>query len=578
MRRTTDEPCTPSSRPAPAPLPERNRNAARQQSRHRLAHPQAEPRIQRSDHLGRRRRPDQPGRRQRRRRAERPPLAALDLQPGQLEPLHRHHRPQPARSSRPRRRSAPWCWSTAAATSRRSPGDFIVDVNTIPTDLIERVDIVTGGNSAIYGSDAIAGVVNFILRRDFDGIRIRGQGGISQQGDRGIEFVSLTAGRNFFDDRANIAINLEYVNAEPLYFIDRPQLTGAFDGRCQFNARRVHRRRAGRPATAFPTDRSSAASATPPSPTAARSAPASRRGDLPEPRRSSTSRRQCRARRPRCLNPGTPLGQPRIFRFDRPAACSRTSRRSISVRSARATSSAARTAWCRRDAARHRPDRAGPRPLLRQPPRPLRHLGRLPAVLRGQVRPPRRPAGRASRASSRRASRPSSATAAAFAATIRSSRAQTWPRCRRSAAAPAAGLTGTSPLAGSTSISAAVASWSSATPGASSRGIQGDFNDDWNYEIAFNYGHVDIHQDELNDLRIFDIDPTAILATAFLLAIDAVRNGAGQIVCRVNTDADPATTGRTAFRSTCSAPAGRAQAALDFVNTTSFVDSRGERV
>src|SRR5690349_10670299 len=44
------------------------------------------------------------------------------------------------------------------------------DVNTIPTDLIERVDVVTGGNSAIYGSDAIAGVVNFVLRRDFQGV------------------------------------------------------------------------------------------------------------------------------------------------------------------------------------------------------------------------------------------------------------------------------------------------------------------------------------------------------------------------------------------------------------------------
>ena len=43
------------------------------------------------------------------------------------------------------------------------------DINTIPNDLIDRVDIVTGGNSAVYGSDAIAGVVNFILKRDFDG-------------------------------------------------------------------------------------------------------------------------------------------------------------------------------------------------------------------------------------------------------------------------------------------------------------------------------------------------------------------------------------------------------------------------
>src|SRR3954469_11540727 len=61
-----------------------------------------------------------------------------------------------------------------------APGQFIVDVNTIPQDLVERIDIVTGGESAVYGSDAIAGVVNFVLKRNFDGIRVRGQGGISE--------------------------------------------------------------------------------------------------------------------------------------------------------------------------------------------------------------------------------------------------------------------------------------------------------------------------------------------------------------------------------------------------------------
>ena len=50
------------------------------------------------------------------------------------------------------------------------PGAATVDVSTIPVDLIERVDIVTGGNSSVYGSDAIAGVVNFVLKRDFEGL------------------------------------------------------------------------------------------------------------------------------------------------------------------------------------------------------------------------------------------------------------------------------------------------------------------------------------------------------------------------------------------------------------------------
>jgi len=103
-----------------------------------------------------------------------------------------------------------------------SVGDFIVDVDNIPQDLLERVDIVTGGESAVYGSDAIAGVVNFITKRNFDGFRIRGQAGISSRGDRPVDFISATMGRNFFDDRANVALNLEYTHAGELFFRDRP--------------------------------------------------------------------------------------------------------------------------------------------------------------------------------------------------------------------------------------------------------------------------------------------------------------------------------------------------------------------
>ncbi len=115
-----------------------------------------------------------------------------------------------------------------------SPGDYLVDVNTIPVDLLERVDIVTGGNSAIYGSDAVAGVVNFILKRDFDGISIKGQGAVSSRGDRGSYFVSGTWGKNFADGRGNLAISGEFARAEPMYFRDRDYLTGAQSGRCQF--------------------------------------------------------------------------------------------------------------------------------------------------------------------------------------------------------------------------------------------------------------------------------------------------------------------------------------------------------
>jgi outer membrane receptor protein involved in Fe transport len=120
-----------------------------------------------------------------------------------------------------------------------SPGTSSFDVNTIPIDLVERIDIVTGGNSAIYGSDAVAGVVNFIMRKDYDGIALRGQGGISSRGDRGTYFLSAIAGTNFADGRGNIAGSAEYTRQQPLYFRQRDALTGAFSGRCQFNLSEV---------------------------------------------------------------------------------------------------------------------------------------------------------------------------------------------------------------------------------------------------------------------------------------------------------------------------------------------------
>ena len=97
-----------------------------------------------------------------------------------------------------------------------------VDVNTIPADLIERVDVVTGGNSAIYGSDAIAGVVNFILKRDYDGIQIRGQNGISKYGDAGSYTVAGMIGTNFSDNRGNVVLHGEIAHADIYFADDRP--------------------------------------------------------------------------------------------------------------------------------------------------------------------------------------------------------------------------------------------------------------------------------------------------------------------------------------------------------------------
>jgi outer membrane receptor protein involved in Fe transport len=91
-----------------------------------------------------------------------------------------------------------------------SPGSAAVDTNTIPTDLIESVDILTGGASAIYGADGVSGVVNFILKKDFDGLRLRGQLGLSQRGDAATRFGAVTYGKNFADGRGNITLAYEF--------------------------------------------------------------------------------------------------------------------------------------------------------------------------------------------------------------------------------------------------------------------------------------------------------------------------------------------------------------------------------
>ncbi|WP_225421469.1 TonB-dependent receptor domain-containing protein [Sphingomonas parva] len=108
-----------------------------------------------------------------------------------------------------------------------TPGSYEVDTNTIPTDLVERVDVVTGANSAVYGSDAVAGVVNFVLKRNYEGLSLRGQGGTSSYGDRGTYFISGIAGKNFFDDRLNVAVAGEYAKTNAVYFSDRAYLGAA---------------------------------------------------------------------------------------------------------------------------------------------------------------------------------------------------------------------------------------------------------------------------------------------------------------------------------------------------------------
>lgn len=97
-----------------------------------------------------------------------------------------------------------------------------VDVNVIPNALISRVDVVTGGASAAYGSDALSGVVNFVLDRDFTGIKGSVEGGVTTYGDSRNYAVSLTGGTPFAGGRGHILISGEHAYSEGVRGNPRP--------------------------------------------------------------------------------------------------------------------------------------------------------------------------------------------------------------------------------------------------------------------------------------------------------------------------------------------------------------------
>ncbi|MGZ8360458.1 MAG: TonB-dependent receptor domain-containing protein [Allosphingosinicella sp.] len=97
-----------------------------------------------------------------------------------------------------------------------------VDFNVLPTLLVDRVETVAVGGAPIYGSDAIAGTVNVILKRDFEGLRLDGNYGISQRGDARDYRVRAAFGTNFADDRGNFVVSAEYNQVQGLAFVGRP--------------------------------------------------------------------------------------------------------------------------------------------------------------------------------------------------------------------------------------------------------------------------------------------------------------------------------------------------------------------
>lgn len=444
-----------------------------------------------------------------------------------------------------------------------SPGDYLVDVNTIPTDLIERVDVVTGGNSAIYGSDAVAGVVNFVLKRDFDGIRLRAQGGISDEGDRGTYFTSGIFGKNFAEGRGNVTFAAEYAKANPLYFNQRDELTGAFSGRCQYN---LAENTVGEPggSDGVPDNRffcgvrnnnisnggllSAVASAASCAPTSTALTAAQRAA--------------------RCL----PNGQPRTFVFDpsgnlvenvfpvdgdfRPFG----SGNSIGGQGSTLRDTGQLAAGLQRYTA-NLLARFEIAPALRPfVEAKYVHVDAIqegqPSFVQGSF------AGFFGGGRGIRCDNP-------FLTAQNLAQLQTIGRCAGGAASAEilplsrfnVDLGGRGELHDRDTYRVVA-------------GIEGDFNDDWRYEVAFNYGRLETKLRSLNNLLLFDINGNE---TGFLTATDVVRNAQGQIVCRINADANTANDDPSCVPLNLLGEGRADQAALDYVNTTAIRMERAEQ-
>lgn len=91
----------------------------------------------------------------------------------------------------------------------------VIDINTLPTILIGGTEIISGGASAVYGSDAISGVVNFKLRQ-IDGVEISGQNTLTSRGDGGIREVSVGAGTRFADGRGQVTVGASYTDRDAI--------------------------------------------------------------------------------------------------------------------------------------------------------------------------------------------------------------------------------------------------------------------------------------------------------------------------------------------------------------------------
>lgn len=103
--------------------------------------------------------------------------------------------------------------------------DGSVDLNILPEALIENIEVITGGASTTYGSDATAGVVNFRLKRNFKGLELNGQTGVSTYGDGNSYRLTGTIGSKFADDRGSAVLSVDYTKRDRALQLGRDYFT-----------------------------------------------------------------------------------------------------------------------------------------------------------------------------------------------------------------------------------------------------------------------------------------------------------------------------------------------------------------
>lgn len=111
---------------------------------------------------------------------------------------------------------------TPPGTFGGAPAGQEVDLNTIPTILIDHIEVLSVGGAPIYGADAIAGTVNIILKDKFEGVQLEGQYGISRYGDGRSWAGRGLFGTNFADGRGNVTVAIEYTTQDGLTYLNRP--------------------------------------------------------------------------------------------------------------------------------------------------------------------------------------------------------------------------------------------------------------------------------------------------------------------------------------------------------------------